>query len=727
MKQSLALIGLTFLSVLSVAFYSGLRFTVIFGIGCTLLFGISLMNRVFRQSIVIPLTFFIAALASLFYTAYTKTQIDPKISAYSNQEADVTAVLQDDPYQAYGNNYYVFKTETINQKKETLKFILRYNDNLKIEPFDKITCTLLLTPANPSYVSQNILFISKINNTFKPSFDYQIITAEKRPVYYYAIQLKRKMIDAIDKTMRPSYGSLAKALVIGEKNSLDVSVKESFRKAGLSHIIAVSGQHLAILSMYLTRLCKKWIKNKYIISSSNILVVIVFMAVTGFSVSIIRAGLTLIVYHAGIIFDRHASSLNSLGFAALVILLFNPYAAGDIGLLLSFSASAGIVLWSQSIGDAIKARLEKVNLFKHLQSYFIDIISVSVSAVLMVTPITLLVFDSFSTVFLIANLLITPAAGLMIISGLLCCIFYYAGPLSPLAKAFAFLNSAFCKYALIVSEALSKIPFSYLHVNDKYVFIWLGATLILAAVMILMQKSRKYLKTVICLSLIIFAAGILSNSLRNLNVTKVTVFNAGNGTTVALSAENKISMMSVSADYLHRYEILNTLSEKEATIDLCIFDDSGKQPRAFAKDILDQFHISSVLLSEENAASTDIKNHLKNTGNVESYSGQYKLMLWNSINVSILSIEGNTYQYFTSRNKTMLILPPAGDCVDLPYDYRKADIIVMNKKLANMNLLEAELVVVSQDEETAKETAGSFPVKSAEAVFTFNGDVVLEI
>ena len=69
--------------------------------------------------------------------------------------------------------------------------------------------------------------------------------------------------------------------------------------------------------------------------------VLFFMGLAGFSPSVTRAGIMMLLYLGGFLLRREPDSLNSLGLAALVILFANPFAAADLGMLLSFSATAG--------------------------------------------------------------------------------------------------------------------------------------------------------------------------------------------------------------------------------------------------------------------------------------------------------------------------------------------------------------------------------------------------
>ena len=154
---------------------------------------------------------------------------------------------------------------------------------------------------------------------------------------------------------------ICSAIAFGDKNSVDPTVKEDFKRAGLIHILVVSGLHMSVLSMILLFVFRKVFRKGYVYCPLTILFILFYMVMTGLSFSVIRSGIMMIIFIVGIMLGGEADSINSLGIAGLFIVILNPYSAGDIGLLLSFSATLGIILVTTPLSNYVIAKLKFSN------------------------------------------------------------------------------------------------------------------------------------------------------------------------------------------------------------------------------------------------------------------------------------------------------------------------------------------------------------------------------
>ncbi len=135
--------------------------------------------------------------------------------------------------------------------------------------------------------------------------------------------------------------SVAAAMSIGDKRFLQDETLRAYRMAGLSHLLVVSGMHLSVLSGAVYLVFKKLLNRRAAAAVAGFAVVLLFSACTGFSPSIVRSGVGCILVLAGPLFGRRADVYTSLGLAAFLLCVQNPYAAGDAGLLLSFTSTIG--------------------------------------------------------------------------------------------------------------------------------------------------------------------------------------------------------------------------------------------------------------------------------------------------------------------------------------------------------------------------------------------------
>ncbi len=152
-------------------------------------------------------------------------------------------------------------------------------------------------------------------------------------------------------------GGLLCALLLGERDYLSAECRHDFARLGLSHMLALSGLHLAILSfaieMVLSRLGVMKKPRKIV----QVIFVLLYMALTGFPTSVMRAGIMLIITSVLFLLSHRADSITTLFISVALILIIEPYSAFDISLWLSSFATLGILLFTefnQSIKDDVK-------------------------------------------------------------------------------------------------------------------------------------------------------------------------------------------------------------------------------------------------------------------------------------------------------------------------------------------------------------------------------------
>ncbi|HEX7280306.1 MAG TPA: ComEC/Rec2 family competence protein [Solirubrobacterales bacterium] len=199
--------------------------------------------------------------------------------------------------------------------------------------------------------------------------------------------------------------ALARGFVLGEDEEIDEATKEDFRRSGLSHLLAVSGQNvtlLALLAMPLLGVLGIPLRERLLWVLALILV---YIPVAGAGPSIQRAGVMGALGVLATLAGRRGSRFYALGVAAVVTLAVDPGVAADVGWQLSFAAVLGILLLAAPLQRGISARLGKGPWRRTLA----DGLAVTVAATLATAPLIAFHFESLSTTTLAANLLALPA------------------------------------------------------------------------------------------------------------------------------------------------------------------------------------------------------------------------------------------------------------------------------------------------------------------------------
>lgn len=221
-------------------------------------------------------------------------------------------------------------------------------------------------------------------------------------------RLCRKISGVYESCMSTSDAGVLSTMTLGEKNLLDAEVKQMYQKAGISHVLAISGLHISVIGMGLYKLLRK-IKCSFLTSGVIAGTVIGgYGMMSGLGTSTIRAVLMFFVLLFGQWIGRSYDTLSALGLSAIVILLDNPYLLWYAGFLLSFAAVLGIVAVGQTL---IKI---KKPFFTFSENFL-----VSFAIQLATVPLTAYFFYEVPVWSMLINFFVLPIIGVLLFLGLL--------------------------------------------------------------------------------------------------------------------------------------------------------------------------------------------------------------------------------------------------------------------------------------------------------------------
>ncbi len=218
-------------------------------------------------------------------------------------------------------------------------------------------------------------------------------------------EIRTRAEAALGKGMPPREAALGRGFILGEDGEVDPRTKEDFRRSGLSHLLAVSGQNVALLGLLaipFLALLGMPLRSRLVWVLG---LIVVYVPLAGAGPSILRAGimggLSILATLAG----RRTSRLYALAIAAGVLLAVVPGIAADVGWQLSFAAVLGILLLAAPLRKAIEARFGN----QGWRRTFVDGAAMTIAATLATAPLIAFHFEAVSTTTLFANLLALPA------------------------------------------------------------------------------------------------------------------------------------------------------------------------------------------------------------------------------------------------------------------------------------------------------------------------------
>lgn len=230
--------------------------------------------------------------------------------------------------------------------------------------------------------------------------------------------ITNKAKDNIVKRFPEESAQLIMGILLGAKDNIEESTIEQFRNSSLSHILAVSGLHISYIILGITYLLKISRISSRIAKIFSIFFLIFFTIIVGYSPSIARACIMGCVSIASGIFFRKSDSITNISLATLIILILNPFSIINIGFLLSFIGTVGIIVLNNNITIFMdKIYVIKNNFVNNILSVIKPIISITISVQLIIFPIIVIYFGTISYTFIISNILTSHIIGLIIILG----------------------------------------------------------------------------------------------------------------------------------------------------------------------------------------------------------------------------------------------------------------------------------------------------------------------
>ncbi len=344
-----------------------------------------------------------------------KNILTQKISAYQG-------LVVSQPIQK--GNFYKAVVE-INQVKDSVWRPLTYRINFYLKT-DSVLYNygdVILVQGNPTELNppQNpdefnykryLSFLTIYQQHFTEPTSLRVVSSGNgNAIIATSLKLRSRFSNLLDAHIdNPKEVAIAKALLLGNKSELDDDIKNTYAASGAMHVLAVSGLHVGIIYaiiFWLFSLLPKQHQKKWLIATISIPLLWGYAFITGLSPSVLRAVTLFSIMAIGSSFNRRTNMVNLLAVSAFILLVFKPYLLMQVGFQLSYVAVLGIIF--------IYPQIRKLWLpSDRFSIFFWDVISISIAAQIATFPLSILYFHRFPPYFLISNLLVIPAATIIV-------------------------------------------------------------------------------------------------------------------------------------------------------------------------------------------------------------------------------------------------------------------------------------------------------------------------
>lgn len=474
---------------------------------------------------------------------------------------------------------------------------------------------------------------SQSNYMYYNGYDYSIfgdtfeITSKniQKDFYWYIENLRYCVNEKIDTILPVREGGILKAMITGEKRYIDEYYTDIFKKAGISHILAVSGLHMSVVSGFIYFLFSVIFRlSRRISSLITIPFIIMFMIFCGCTPSVVRACIMSIIILIGNIIREESDILNSVAVAALIILIVSPESLYSISFQLSFMAAIGI-----GMGNEISERFDNIN------SFVKSVAFISMGANIMTLPLCMYYFYGVSIASLFLNIIVIPVAGIIVIMGFISVITsFLIHSLGVFLAGTVFVLINFIKLLAAMTE------------NSKYLYIETGSINIIAVLLfyitfiwIFVFIDKKYIR---CLS---FVTALLFSFIINYDYifkkNELAFIDVGKGNSAVYTTYDGFTAVVDGGGHFLDFgnntgvnDVIPYLEYKgEDSVDVLFISNMNEYNAKGAIEIIENFNVKNVIIPKFDFAKTGIYTRLVES-TFERNIPLYEVSFGDSINLN---------------------------------------------------------------------------------------------
>ena len=309
------------------------------------------------------------------------------------------------------------------------------------------------------------------------------------PFHATLLRLKQVIQDQIERALPDPQAALLAGIVLGNEQGIAPALGEDFRRVGASHVIAISGFNMVVISAMVMRVAGALLgERKALATSVAVIFILMYSILVGASGGILRAALMSSLLVIGEQLRRRTFVPTSLAFATLLLSLLDPNVLLDIGFQLSFCAVLGLGLFAEPMSARFRRGLNALlppSTASALHGLLNEPLIVSLAAQISTLPLIVLYFGRLSLVALPVNLLIVPAQSAILILAMVAAALSLAWP--ALGTLLYWADMVFLSWSIAIVRVFARLDFADIAISldgrliQFYYLVLIGGAMINAA------------------------------------------------------------------------------------------------------------------------------------------------------------------------------------------------------------------------------------------------------
>ena len=420
--------------VITIGYIIGILWGLYFKISVVFLylifFIIYIFSRKFKHTffrylkLIIKLNIFITIIISSFISFIVVKKMNNKFETLYQNMTDIKLEVQVIGNKKEKQYYNRYKVKVLTKKYKNTYLYINTKEKLQYGEILNIEGEYVKPSEARNYKGFNYkeyLKGSKIYGTIKVSKIEKITI--KKDIFFWLNELALKIKENIEKTYNSKITPLILGVMLGDISLIDEETIQNFSESSIIHVLSVSGLHVTYI-IYLIEICTQNLFGQKKSRIIEIIMLLIYLAVTGFTLCVVRACIMGILMCSSFLFYRKSDTLNNISISCLILLIQNPFNLLGTSFIFTYLGTLGVVYFRPFIQEiitnikfkSIKIQ-EKYTIFCQKHKSFVESIAVTIGAQLVTLPVIIIKYNFFSFNFIITNFLIEIVTGPIVIVG----------------------------------------------------------------------------------------------------------------------------------------------------------------------------------------------------------------------------------------------------------------------------------------------------------------------
>ena len=420
--------------IITIGYIIGILWGLYFKISIVFLylifFIIYIFSRKFKHTffrylkLIIKLNIFITIIISSFISFIVVKKMNNKFETLYQNMTDIKLEVQVIGNKKEKQYYNRYKVKVLTKKYKNTYLYINTKEELQYGEILNIEGEYVKPSEARNYKGFNYkeyLKGSKIYGTIKVSKIEKITI--KKDIFFWLNELSLKIKENIEKTYNSKITPLILGVMLGDISLIDEETIQNFSESSIIHVLSVSGLHVTYI-IYLIEICTQNLFGQKKSRIIEIIMLLIYLAVTGFTLCVVRACIMGILMCSSFLFYRKSDTLNNISISCLILLIQNPFNLLGTSFIFTYLGTLGVVYFRPFIQEiitnikfkSIKIQ-EKYTIFCQKHKSFVESIAVTIGAQLVTLPVIIIKYNFFSFNFIITNFLIEIVTGPIVIVG----------------------------------------------------------------------------------------------------------------------------------------------------------------------------------------------------------------------------------------------------------------------------------------------------------------------